>query len=91
MSELDALLKEFEAAADHIQQLVTDIRNLFTTKEEPKKEISFTDLRALCAGKSRDGFTAKVKELIVSMGANRLSEVEPNRYEELYEKVEDLK
>lgn len=95
MSELDLLLKDFEETADHMHQLVADLRNIFTTKEETvepeEKENSFTQLRALCASKSQDGFTKNVRELILATGAKKLSEVEPNRYQELYKKVEALK
>lgn len=94
MSELDLLLDEFEQAACHIQELAKEIRAFFTTKEEPAEEekpISFTELRALCANKSRAGHTEEIKAMIQDTGANRLSEVEPNRYRELYQRVEALR
>ena len=94
MSELDLLLDEFEQAACHIQELAKEIRAFFTTKEEPAEEekpISFTELRALCANKSRAGHTEEIKAMIQDTGANRLSEVEPNRYRELYKRVEALR
>lgn len=94
MSELDLLLGEFEQAACHIQELAKEIRAFFTTKEEPAEEekpISFTELRALCANKSRAGHTEEIKAMIQDTGANRLSEVEPNRYRELYKRVEALR
>ena len=94
MSELDLLLGEFEQAACHIQELAKEIRSFFTTKEEPAEEekpISFTELRALCANKSRAGHTEAIKAMIQDTGANRLSEVEPNRYRELYQRVEALR
>ena len=94
MSELDLLLGEFEQAVNHVQKLAKEIRAFFTTKEEPAEEekpISFTELRALCANKSRAGHTEEIKAMIQDTGANRLSEVEPNRYRELYQRVEALR
>ena len=94
MSELDLLLDEFEQAVNHVQELAKEIRAFFTTKEEPAEEekpISFTQLRALCANKSRAGHTEEIKAMIQDTGANRLSEVEPNRYRELYQRVEALR
>lgn len=94
MSELDLLLGEFEQAACHIQELAKEIRAFFTTKEEPAEEekpISFTELRALCANKSRAGHTEEIKAMLLDTGANRLSEVEPSRYRELYKRVEALR
>lgn len=94
MSELDLLLGEFEQAVNHVQELAKEIRSFFTTKEEPAEEekpISFTELRALCANKSRAGHTEEIKAMIQDTGANRLSEVEPNQYSELYKRVEALR
>lgn len=95
MSELDLLLGEFEQAACHIQELTKEIRAFFTTKEEPtaqeEKPISFTELRALCANKSRAGHTEAIKAMILDTGAHKLSEVEPSRYRELYQRVEALR
>lgn len=94
MSELDLLLDEFEQAVNHVQELAKEIRAFFTTKEEPAEEekpISFTELRALCANKSRAGHTEEIKAMILDTGAHKLSEVEPNRYRELYQRVEALR
>ena len=94
MSELDLLLDEFEQAACHVQELAKEIRAFFTTKEEPAEEekpISFTELRALCANKSRAGHTEEIKAMILDTGAHKLSEVEPNQYSELYQRVEALR
>lgn len=94
MSELDLLLGEFEQAVNHVQELAKEIRAFFTTKEEPAEEekpISFTELRALCANKSRAGHTEAIKAMILDTGAHKLSEVEPNQYGELYKRVEALR
>ena len=94
MSELDLLLGEFEQAVNHVQELAKEIRAFFTTKEEPAEEekpISFTELRALCANKSRAGHTEEIKAMILDTGAHKLSEVEPNQYSELYQRVEALR
>lgn len=94
MSELDLLLGEFEQAVNHVQELAKEIRAFFTTKEEPAEEekpISFTELRALCANKSRAGHTEEIKAMLLDTGAHKLSEVEPNRYRELYQRVEALR
>lgn len=94
MSELDLLLNEMTTAAQHFMDLTNELRSMFTTKEElvveEEKPVSFTDLRALCVEKSRNGFTSQVHDLITSLGAAKLSEVEPNKYGELYRKVEAL-
>lgn len=48
---------------------------------------SLTDVRAILADKSRDGHTARVKELLQKYGAPRLSEVDPVHYRKLLEEA----
>lgn len=93
MSELDLLLDELTEAALHFMDLVNNLRSMFTTKEEPvveERPISFTELRALCANKSRAGHTEEIRAMILDTGAHKLSEVEPNQYGALYQRVEAL-
>lgn len=96
MNELDLLLNEFGQAVEQVQNLASQIRGFFSTKEETieeelTKEVSFTELRALCANRSRAGFTDTIRDMILDTGAKKLSEVEPSKYSELYQRVEALK
>ncbi len=61
-------------------------------KEEPKQEksLKLEDVRAVLADKSRSGKTAKVKALIATFGADKLSDIDPNSYVELMKKAEVL-
>lgn len=66
--------------------------------EEPKPEsqlkeekaLTLEDVRAVCADKSRKGFTAEVKAIITKHGADKLSEVDPAEYKALLAEVEVL-
>jgi len=66
--------------------------------EEPKPELqpkeekplTLEDVRAVCADKSRKGFTAEVKAILTKHGADRLSEVDPAEYKALLAEVEVL-
>lgn len=51
-------------------------------KAEPKKEkvLSLTDIRSVLAEKSRNGHTAEVKALLNQYGADKLSEIDPEKY-----------
>ncbi len=61
-------------------------------KLEPQEEKPFTleDVRAVCADKSRKGFTAEVKAILTKHGADKLSEVDPAEYNALLAEVEVL-
>ena len=62
-----------------------------TDNQEPIKEVgpkqekslSITDVRKVLAEKSRNGHTAKVKELLIKYGADKLSEIDPAKYVDL--------
>lgn len=62
-------------------------------KKEPAataKELSFTDVRAKLAEKSRAGFTADIKKILLSHGAEKLSAIQPADYETVLKEVEAL-
>ena len=59
---------------------------------QPKEEkpLTLEDVRAVCADKSRKGFTAEVKAILTKHGADKLSEVDPAKYKALLAEVEVL-
>lgn len=61
-------------------------------ESEPKEEkpLTLEDVRAVCADKSRKGFTAEVKAILIKHGADKLSEVDPAEYKALLAEVEVL-
>lgn len=64
-----------------------------TTKKETvaqEKALSFTDVRAKLAEKSREGFTADIKEILRNHGAEKLSDIQPADYETVLREVEAL-
>jgi hypothetical protein len=58
--------------------------------EPEKKSISLTDVRAVLAEKSRNGYTADVKTLLLKFGADKLSDITPDDYEALLSAAEVL-
>ena len=57
---------------------------------EEEKLLTLEDVRAVCADKSRKGFTAEVKAILTKHGADKLSEVDPAEYKALLAEVEVL-
>ena len=55
-----------------------------------EKALTLEDVRAVCADKSRKGFTAQVKAILTKHGADKLSEVDPTEYKALLAEVEVL-
>ena len=56
--------------------------------EEEKPTITFEQIRAALAQKSRDGYTSAVKNLVESFGAEKLSEIKPEHYAEILKQAE---
>lgn len=56
----------------------------------PEKKISITEVRAVMAEKSRAGKTQEIKQLLKEFGADKLSSVPEERYEELMKRAEVL-
>ena len=77
--ELRALAKKLLSVADSLDG-----------QAETEKEISYTDVRAILAEKSRAGHTAKIKEILIGHGAEKLSAIDPSEYAALLREVEVL-
>ena len=56
----------------------------------PEKKISITEVRAFMAEKSRAGKTQEIKQLLKEFGADKLSSVSEEQYEELMKRAEVL-
>ena len=59
-------------------------------ESEKEKALSLTEVRKILADKSRAGFTAEVKQLLLKHGAEKLSEIAPEKYAVLVADVEVL-
>ena len=57
---------------------------------ENKPEMTFEELRGVCAEKARAGFTADVRNLLGQYGVNKLSELKPEDYVAFRAEVEVL-
>ena len=105
MSELEAELSELKHCGEVLISLSESIMALISGKDTPqpmdkpsakKKSDSATvsvaleNVRAVCAEKSRAGFTAEVKSIITKHGADKLSAIKPEEYAAVLAEVEVL-
>ena len=56
--------------------------------EDKKPEVTFQQVRAVLAQKSREGYTSAVKNIIEYFGAEKLSDIKPENYAEVLEQAE---
>lgn len=100
MNNLDLKLKELETQIDQTKETVQSIRQVLSSNEnessnddrQPKRnpvEDKVT-VRKMLAKKSAEGYTKQVKELLQKFGAEKLSDVDPKDYEDLYYSAEGL-
>ncbi|KAB1958179.1 hypothetical protein ACW189_05045 [Limosilactobacillus fermentum] len=100
MNDLDLQLKEAENQLDQAKDTIQSIRELLSSNEheassddgQPKRnpvEDKVT-VRKMLAKKSAEGYTDQVKALLHKFGAEKLSDVDPKDYEDLYYNAEGL-
>ena len=100
MSELDLCVGELRSAAQSLNSVADSLTSLFSgsqprTSVQPEskptsKPLTLEDVRAVLAEKSRNGHTAKIRELLEKHGAAKLSEIDPKKYAALLAEAEVL-
>lgn len=85
----DALMK-IAASLENEKESPAQETKAEAAPPEKKKPLALEDVRAILARKSREGFTAEVRELLKKHGASRLSEVKPEEYGGLLKEAEVL-
>ena len=100
MSELDLCVIELRSAAQSLNTVADSLTALFSGSQpessvQPEskptsKPLTLEDVRAVLAEKSRNGHTAKIRELLEKHGAAKLSEIDPQKYSALLAEAEVL-
>ena len=100
MNELSQAIDELRRCGDALIGVADSLRELFggnNTEVEPqptveaaKPELTLEQVRAVLAEKSRGGYTAQVRELLVKHGAAKLSDIDPAEYPALMADAEEL-
>ena len=99
MNDLDLKLKEAENQLDQTQETIWSIRKLLASNQDaapcngqPKRDPveDKVTVRKMLAKKSAEGYTAQVKALLHKFGAEKLSDVDPKDYKDLYYSAEGL-
>ena len=93
IQKIDALLEEIIARAKEIKTLIDEDKDASEIQSEAKNEVvklTLEDVRKVLTEKSRSGKTSEVKALLKKHGSNRLSEVNPDEYENLLKEAEGI-
>ncbi len=96
------MANQVQKVADDLRSLADSIRALCgadidgrqeSNGKQPEKSsplVPLEKVRSVLAEKSRNGFTSEVREIIRSFGAERLSEISPEKYGDVLKKAEVL-
>lgn len=70
---------------------IDEALNLRNNNEQKKKKAdNFRRNRAELTSFARKGFTKEIRDIIVGFGANKLSELKPEHYEEVFNRMRDI-
>ena len=100
MNELSQAIDELRRCGDALIGVADSLRELFSgndaeaeaqpTVEAAKPALTLEQVRAALAEKSRGGYTAQVRELLIKHGAAKLSDIAPAEYPALMADAEGL-
>jgi hypothetical protein len=103
MNDMAQAIEELRNAAAAINDIANWLTEAFSSDpeteaapapapaaKEPEPVLAFEDVRAILADKSREGFTAQIRELLQKYGGSKLSEVDTKHYKALIADVEGL-
>ena len=97
MADVAEIINALRDAASTINTLADDLTDLFSCSSRtpeiaptPEKAMTLEEVRVILAEKSRDGFTAQIRDLLLKYGANKLSELDPACYKALVADAEVL-
>lgn len=89
VSDLKALAKSIEVLVKAVE--TDEVPSVEEKESAPKEEkITIEQVRAVLAEKSQGGKQPEVKALIQKYGANKLTEVDPSKYNDLLKEAEVL-
>ena len=87
LSDIASRLYEFFSADETQEQTAVSVAK---PQKQLTKQLTLEEVRAVCAEKSRAGFTAEVKTIITKYGADKLSAIKPEDYAAVLAEVEVL-
>lgn len=95
INELDLAIKDLRSAAATINEVANTLAEMFNTTTDDavapaEPALTLERVRAVLADKSRQGFTAEIRNLLQKYGASKLSGVDSAHYEALLHDAEVL-
>lgn len=100
MNDLELKLREAENLIDQTKETILSLYELLSSSqngeqcndEQPKRNPvkDKVTVRQMLADKCKEGYTDQIKDLLQKFGADKLSDVDPKDYEDLYYSAEAI-
>ena len=96
MNELTMVIDELRTAANALISAADSLQGLYSRDDDEaellkeRKPLSLEEVRGILRHKCEEGFAADVKQMIESLGAKSLKDVNPSNYEPLVNAVQAL-
>ena len=92
MNEMSLVIEELRTAAKTLISAADSLQCLYSRDDTPneRKPLTLEEVRDLFRRKCEEGFATDVKQLIESLGAKSLKDVNPDDYEPLVKAVQAL-
>lgn len=96
MSDMSMIIEDLRSAAVAINEAANWLAGQFSGNEPspeptpPEPVLTLETVRAALADKSRAGFTAQIRSLLLKYGADKLSGIDPVNYKALLADAEGL-
>ena len=87
---IEKVMDDLKRLNDSFMELYKDDLEIKDDPAPEKTKVTLEEVRGILADKSRNGFTADVRSLITSFGAEKLSEVDPAKFEDLLKAAEGI-
>jgi hypothetical protein len=86
------LLDEIRKCSSDLNNIADELSNMFSGEVvSDKKVYTLEEVRSVLAKKSQSGHTAEVKALLTKYGVDKLSAIDPSKYEALLKDAEGIK
>jgi len=85
-------MEELRSTAGTLNAVIESLEEMFSGSkpEEEKPPMTLPEIRGILAEKSRAGFTAEIRALLMRHGADKLSAINPAEYADLAAETEAI-
>lgn len=81
-------MEKIKAKLEEVKKIIAEIEAMCEPTTTTK--YSLEEVRGILADKARLGFTSQIKEILSKYGAAKLSELNPEKYEDILKDVKEL-